>query len=128
MGALGRRGRAEAPAQAKGWLMRRGEIWWADIPVPSGRRPVVLVSRNVAYAVRSKITVIEVTTHVRGLETEVPLGARDGLPRKCCASADNILTIDKAWLDEHVGTLGADKLRRLDRALALALGLDMLAG
>lgn len=103
--------------------MKRGEIWWANIPIPSGRRPVVLVSRDIAYFARNKVTVIEVTTRARGLETEVPLGVRDGMPRKCCASADNVITIDKAWLDERIGALGADKLKRLDRALALALGL-----
>jgi mRNA interferase MazF len=105
--------------------MRRGEIWWAHMPVTSGRRPVVLVSRNVAYVARSKITVIEVTTRVRGLETEVPLGLRDGLPRTCCANADNVVTIDKAWLDEQIGTLGPEKMKRLDQALALALGLRL---
>lgn len=105
--------------------MRRGEIWWANLPIPAGRRPVVLVSRNVAYVARNKVTVIEITTHVRGLETEVPLGVRDGLPRTCCASADNVLTIDKAWLDHHLGTLNAEKMRRLDRALALALGFPV---
>ena len=54
--------------------MRRGEIWWANLPIPAGRRPVVLVSRNVAYVARNKVTAIEITTHVRGLESEVPLG------------------------------------------------------
>jgi len=107
--------------------MRRGEIWWANLPIPSGRRPVVLVSRNVAYVVRNKVTVIEITTHVRGLETEVPLGVREGLPRKCCANADNVFTIDKAWLDERVGTLSAEKMKRLDHAVALALGLPVSA-
>ena len=33
--------------------MRRGEVWWADLPAPAGRRPVVLLSRNEAYAVGS---------------------------------------------------------------------------
>ena len=32
--------------------MERGEIWWADLPPPSGRRPVLLLSRNEAYSVR----------------------------------------------------------------------------
>lgn len=107
--------------------MRRGEIWWAALPVPSGRRPVVLVSRKIAYVARSRITVVEVTTRVRGLETEVPLGAREGLPRPCCANADKLITIDKAWLDERIGALGPDKTGRLDRALALALGLSLSA-
>lgn len=104
--------------------MRRGEIWWANIPIPSGRRPVVLVSRNIAYVARTKVTVVEITTRTRGLETEVLLGARDGLPRTCCANADNVLTIDKSWLDERIGALTPEKLARLDRALVLALGLS----
>ena len=107
--------------------MRRGEIWWARLPMPGGRRPVVLVSRDLAYVVRNRVTVVEVTTRVRGLETEVSLGARDGLPRSCCANADNLVTIQKAWLDQRIGLLGPEKLCRLDRALALALGLPSVA-
>jgi mRNA interferase MazF len=104
--------------------MRRGEVWWAEIPIPAGRRPVVLVSRNIAYVARSKVTVMEVTTRIRGLETEVPLGVRDGLPRACCANADNLITIDKSWLAERIGMLSGEKMKRLDCALLLALGLS----
>ena len=31
--------------------MRCGEVWWADLPAPAGRRPVVLLSRNEGYVV-----------------------------------------------------------------------------
>ncbi len=93
------------------------------MPVPSGRRPVLLVSRNAAYIARSKVTVVEITTRTRGIETEVVLGKREGLPKVCCANADNIVTIDKGWLEERVGSLASEKLASLDRALALALGL-----
>jgi mRNA interferase MazF len=115
---------SEAQRCPPGALMRRGEIWWARMPVPSGRRPVVLVSRNVAYVVRSKVTVVEVTTRMRGIETELRLGTREGLPRACCANADNLITIDKSWLDERIGALGREKMKQLDRALVLALGID----
>jgi len=37
--------------------VRRGEIWWADLPPPAGRRPVLLLSRDEAYAIRGLITV-----------------------------------------------------------------------
>lgn len=94
------------------------------MPIPAGRRPVVLVSRNLAYQVRSKVSVIEITTRERGLETEVPLGAREGLPRTCWGNADNIATIDKRWLEERIGVLGREKMAKLDRALGLALGLS----
>lgn len=107
--------------------MRRAEVWWADIPLPAGRRPVVLVSRNIAYAVRSKVTVMEVTTRARGLETEVQLGRKEGLPRACYANADNLFTIDKAWLTERVGIISGEKVQSIDRALALALGLERSA-
>jgi len=45
--------------------MRRGEVWWADLPLPVGRRPVVLLSRNEAYQVRDNVTVAPVTTRIR---------------------------------------------------------------
>lgn len=103
--------------------MKRNEIWWAKLPDPIGRRPVVLVSRDLAYAVRANIAVVEVTTRIRGLETEVPLGPRDGLPRLCVANADNLHTIPKSLLDVRLGPLSADKARALDAAIRLALGL-----
>jgi mRNA interferase MazF len=37
--------------------MRRGEVWWANLPKPVGRRPVVLLSRNAAYPVGASVTV-----------------------------------------------------------------------
>jgi mRNA-degrading endonuclease toxin of MazEF toxin-antitoxin module len=55
--------------------------------------------------------------------SQASAGVRDGLPRACCANADNIVTIDKTWLDERIGALTPEKMKRLDHALALALGL-----
>jgi len=42
--------------------MRRGDVWWAELPAPSGRRPVVLLTRNEAYAFRELVTVAPLTT------------------------------------------------------------------
>jgi len=69
--------------------MRQGDVWWAELPAPSGRRPVVLLTRNEAYAFRELVTVAPVTTHIRRIPTEVALG-KDGLPRQCVASLDTI--------------------------------------
>jgi mRNA interferase MazF len=103
--------------------MKRSEIWWAKLPAPIGRRPVVLVSRDLAYAVRANVTVVEITTRVRNLETEVALGVREGLPRRCVANADNLHTVPKSLLDARIGTLGAIKARALDAAIKLSLAL-----
>jgi mRNA interferase MazF len=103
--------------------MTRGEVWWARMPLPVGRRPVVLVSRDAAYAVKTTITVAEVSTTVRGIPSEVPLGAADGLPRRCAANADHLVTISKARLEARLAQLRPDKLAALDEALRFSLGL-----
>jgi mRNA interferase MazF len=104
--------------------MKRGEIWWANMPVPAGRRPVVLVSREAAYApVRTRVIVVEVSRTIRSIATEVVLGRRDGLPQRCVANADNVATIPKTWLDVRIGSLAPDRVAALDQALRFALQL-----
>lgn len=104
--------------------MRRGEIWWADLPPPAGRRPVILLSRDEAYTVRALVTVAPVTTRIRHIPAEVPLGPEDGLPRACVANLDTIITIAKASLRERVASLSQEKLRAVDAAIHFALGLE----
>lgn len=103
--------------------MRRGEVWWAHLPAPAGRRPVVLLSRNEAYAVRQLVTVAPVTTRIRRIPTEVPLGKAEGLPKPCVANLDVITTLPKAVLRDHISTLEPGKLVAIDRALKFAQGL-----
>ncbi len=103
--------------------MRRGEVWWADMPAPVGRRPVVLLSRDRAYAVRTAVSVAFLTTTVRGIAVEVPLGPADGLPKPCVANLDVINTIPKATLVQHICTLSAAKMADVGRAARFALDL-----
>jgi mRNA interferase MazF len=103
--------------------MRRGELWWARLALPAGRRPVVLVSRDAAYLVRSSVTVAEVSTVIRSIPSEISLGKRDGMPRPCVINTDNLATIPKAQLESHIVSLTAAKLEQLDDALRFTLGL-----
>ena len=103
--------------------MRRNEIWWADLPAPAGRRPVLLLSRSEAYTIRRKVVVAEVTTKMRGVPTEVKIGPREGLPRTCVVTLDNLVTIPKEWLRERAGSLGGPKVALVDEALRFALEL-----
>ncbi len=104
--------------------MKRAEVWWADLPRPAGRRPVVLLSRDEAYAVRELVTVAPVTIRTRGLPVEVPLGRREGMPKACAVNLDTITTIAKARLRARIAYLSCDKRRALDDAIRMALGLD----
>ena len=103
--------------------MRRGEVWWADLPAPAGRRPVVLLSRNEAYAVRELVTVAPVTIRVRRIPTEVPLGPAEGLPKACIVNLDTITTIPRRTLTQPVGLLPPEKLAAVERTLMFALGV-----
>jgi len=104
--------------------VKRGEIWWAELPAPAGRRPVVLLSRDEAYAVRELITIAPVTTRVRRLAVEVPLGREDGMPKACAVNLDMITTIPKATLKDRITHLRAPKRRALDDAIRFALALE----
>jgi mRNA interferase MazF len=103
--------------------MKRGEIWWALLDLPTGRRPVVLVSRDAAYAIRTSITVAEVSTVIRRISSEVALTKRDGMPRACVINTDNLVTIPKTMLESRITSLDSVKIEALDAALGYSLGL-----
>ena len=104
--------------------MKRGEVWWANLPAPIGRRPVVLLSRNAAYAVRASVTVAPVTRSLRGIPVEVPVGPNDGLPTECVVNLDGILTIPVKSLERNLTTLPLEKMHRIDQAIKFALALS----
>jgi mRNA interferase MazF len=104
--------------------VKRGEIWWAELAAPAGRRPVLLLSRNEAYAVRELVMVAPLTTSIRGIPSEVSLGNEDGVPRVCVVNLDTIATIAKATLRERLTALSAEKLKAVEQALHFSLGLE----
>ena len=103
--------------------MRRGEVWWAGLGPPAGRRPVVLLSRDRVYRVRAAVTVAVITRTVRSIPTEVPLGPEDGMPSSCVVNADDILTIRKSLLLDHITTLSPEKMSAVASAIKFALDL-----
>ena len=104
--------------------MRRGEIWWAELASPAGKRPVLLLSRNEAYGVRELVMVAPLTTRIRGIPSEVSLGDEDGVPRACVINLDTITTIAKSGLRERLTALSAEKLKAVEEALHFSLGLE----
>ena len=103
--------------------MRRGEVWWADLAPPVGRRPVVLLSRTEAYHIRELVTVAPVTTRLRGIPTEVSLGPREGLRRLGAVNLDSIMTIQKRHLTQRITTLSPPKVEAVNQAIKFALAL-----
>ena len=104
--------------------MRRGEVWWAHLPRPIGRRPVVLLSRDAAYRVRTAVTVAPVTRTVRDIPVEVPLDRADGLPTRCVVNLDDTTTIPKTLVTERISALSVERMREIDEAVRFALDLS----
>jgi mRNA interferase MazF len=86
-------------------------------------RPVVVLTREPVRAAMRRVTVAPITSTVKGLSTEVPLGTDNGLDGPCVASCDNIITIDKAALGRHVGFLFERQERELTAAIVSAFSL-----
>jgi mRNA interferase MazF len=103
--------------------MRRGEVWWGEFPAPIGRRPVVLLSRDSAYRVRSAATVAPVTRTIRNIPVEVALDENDGLPSRCVANLDDIATIPKTLIRRRIAVLSAEKMQEVEAAIRFALDL-----
>ena len=103
--------------------MRRGEVWWAELPQPISRRPVLLLSRDAAYRVRTAVTIAVVTRTIRNIPTEVLLDKGDGMPAKCVVNLDDILTITKSRLTERIPTLSPEKMAAVAKAIVFALDL-----
>jgi len=101
--------------------MRQYELWWATLPSPIGRRPVMLLTRTPAFAYLKKVIVAEVTTTIRRIPQEVAVGRREGLREPSVINLDNIHVVPLARLTERIGTLPAVRDREIKRAVGYAL-------
>ncbi|RYE79278.1 MAG: type II toxin-antitoxin system PemK/MazF family toxin [Myxococcales bacterium] len=86
-------------------------------------RPAVVLTREPALAVMSSVTVAPITSTIRGISTEVPLGRANGLDHECVASCDNLHTIPQRLIGRFVGALSDDQERALAEAIVNAFDL-----
>ena len=102
--------------------MNRGDVYDADLPI--GAHPVVIITRDEAIPVLRNVCVAVVTSTIRDAPTEVPVAGREGLNRDSVINCDDLVTVSKTVLGRYRGSLGPEATHRLNRALAIALGLD----
>ena len=102
-------------------LMKQFDIMWANLPGPIGRRPVLLLTRTPGYSYLSKVLIAEVTSTIRSIPQEVPLGKHEGLSGPSVVNFDNIHVIPKALLGQRVGSVASARHREIKRALGYTL-------
>ena len=111
--------------------MKRGEVWWASLPTPTGsgpgfRRPVLVVQSNPFNESRISTVVVAVVTSNLGLADapgNVRLSKSDaGLQKPSVVNVSQILTLDRSLLTSKVRSLPPAVMRQVDEGLRLVLG------
>ena len=112
--------------------VRKGDIFFADLsPVvgseQGGVRPVLVVQNDIGNRFSPTIIVAAVTsqTNKAKLPTHVPISAEgNGLSRDSVVLLEQLRTIDKKRLRDHIGTVGTNVIDVVDEALSVSLGID----
>ncbi|MEX2172814.1 MAG: type II toxin-antitoxin system PemK/MazF family toxin [Pirellulaceae bacterium] len=101
--------------------MDHSEVWWADLPPPMGRRPVLILTRSAAVGVRNQVVVAQITTTVHQLPCEVALTPADGVPRACVVNCDVLMTVPKNRLISRIAKLTRTKMSEVHAAIKFAM-------
>ena len=107
--------------------MNRGDIWFIDLGGKSGKRPVVIITRQNVIEHLNKVSVAEITTKGKGYPTEVYIDHKGNLPIPSFVQTDNIHTVPKNKLVKYLGTLDAVTMDEISSKVILALGLENAA-
>ena len=103
-------------------MFHRGEIWQYRFKAPDKRRPVVILTRQEVLPLLRTAMVAPITSTIRGLPSEVTVGADEGLNHDSVINLDHVQTVEQRLLRRYVGSLSEAKMRQVCRALALATG------
>lgn len=99
----------------------RGQLYRADVGF--GSKPWLVVSNNQRNRHLSDVLAIRLATTAKELPTWVPLGQAD--PLGGYANTDNVETLGRDELGEYLGALTPATLSNVDRALCVALGIQL---
>jgi len=112
--------------------VRRGEVWWADLPDPVGsgpglKRPVLVIQANAFNDSRISTIIVAIVTSNLGLADfpgNVRIGrAESGLPKPSVVNVSQLLTLDRSLLSVRVKMLPTSCLKRIDEGIRLVLAL-----
>ncbi len=112
--------------------MKRGEVWWADLPDPTGsepgfRRPVLILQADEFNKSRiGTIVVAAITSNMKlsAAPGNVSLSKKSvGLDRESTVNVSQIVTLDRSFLNKRVGSVSLGKMRDVDEGVRLVLAL-----
>ena len=113
-------------------VINRGEIWWTDLPEPTGsspgyRRPVIIIQSDIFNKANLNTSIVALVT--TNLELEKMRGNvllkkhQSGLPKDSIVNVTQVFTLDKSLLLEFVSALSERKIEQIDKGLSLVISL-----
>lgn len=109
--------------------MKRGEFYLVRKPNsrdPRKQRVFLIVSRQTLIDSRfSSVICAPVYSQHDGLATQIRVGPGEGLKKDSSVHCDELVSLSKSALSHYVGSLGGHRVNEVDRALAVALGLEI---
>ena len=111
--------------------VRRGDIFYADLsPVvgseQGGVRPVLIIQNEIGNRHSPTVIAAAITSQMNKakLPTHIELVGQDcGLTKDSIVLLEQIRTLDKRRLREHMGRLDGALMDEVDRAIAVSFGL-----
>jgi len=89
--------------------MKQGDVYWYAFRAPDKRRPVLILTRNSAISYLTNVTVVQITTTIREVPSEVVLTpGNDGTLERCVVNAYNLFTVPKDRRQELITQLSPD--------------------
>ena len=101
---------------------RRGELWIAQL---DKRRPVVILTRDPMAQLLNAVIIGPITSTIRGLSTEVPVGPNDGIRVDSVVNLDSVQLLDRRLLRRKVGQLGTARMAEICKSVSIAIGCDL---
>ena len=109
----------------------RGDMYYADLgrgvgSEQEGYRPVLIIQNNTGNKYSTTVIVAAISSKVNvkaKLPTHYLLKAENGLELPSIVLLEQLRTIDKRRLENYIGRLDEYHIRRINRALAVSVGL-----
>ena len=92
-----------------------------------GYRPILIIQNDTGNKHSQTVIAAIVTSRTENkakMPTHCPIKAQQGLGRDSLVMLEQIRTIDKARLKEYIGTLDGEAMSKVDKALAVSVGLS----
>jgi mRNA interferase MazF len=108
---------------------RRGEVWMANFnpgrgSEQKGIRPALVIQNDIGNQYAATTIVAAITTRIKNYPVTVALDSQEaGLRQRSMINLAQVLTLDKTRLTKKLGAISAARVKEVDAALRISLGL-----